>query len=133
MYRYFFLNRFKKSGEDGRDDLQPSRSASAAATSNCDNETAYSSIVPQTSVFTLGFAPPPAAGGTTAGVGRGEGVISSPPHFHHTHHNTSFSPGKLFMPAGKEVMKKAPLVILKTKRLLRQEMREYSFGLEVPT
>jgi len=37
------------------------------------------------------------------------------------HHNTSFSPGKEFMPAGKEVMKKAPLVILKTKRLLRDK------------
>ena len=87
--------------------------------------------MPQSSVFTLGFAPPPSLSG--AAVAHGDGAAGGGGGYAATaaaaetvtfvshHHNSSFSPGKEFMPAGKEVMKKAPLVILKTKRLLRNE------------
>jgi hypothetical protein len=71
------------------------------------------------SPLTPGFAPPPsiAAGDGYAATAAAAETVTFAGH----HHNTSFSPGKEFMPAGKEVMKKAPLVILKTKRLLRDK------------
>jgi hypothetical protein len=73
------------------------------------------------SPLTPGFAPPPsiATGDGYAATAAAAETVTFAGH----HHNTSFSPGKEFMPAGKEVMKKAPLVILKTKRLLRDKRK----------
>jgi hypothetical protein len=67
-----------------------------------------------------GFAPPPSIA-TGDGYAATAAAAETVTFASHHHHNTSFSPGKEFMPAGKEVMKKAPLVILKTKRLLRDK------------
>jgi hypothetical protein len=74
------------------------------------------------SPLTPGFAPPPSLA-TGDGYAATAAAAETVTFAGHHHHNTSFSPGKEFMPAGKEVMKKAPLVILKTKRLLRDKKK----------